>query len=153
MTALIQTLGSIRQFSLARWFSTKVDKFCARIVRWFFSKRAVQKAFIDQVRCETPMGRALNQHIEDNIPEVNAGNIEGLEGEISSVVEDNLRNFTVDAGDVNDLAEAISNALENSEMPARNILNLDDEIDEHLDLMAHDVDNDLVKLITQRLSY
>lgn len=157
MTAIMQRLVAIRTFSLSLWFHRLVARTTARVVGWAFSMPAVQAALVEQVRCGSPIGNALTNQIEDGVSNWDAENIHGLDRAIEQAIEGKFdefeRDFEVDADSVKNLKQEVEAYVDEFEIRATQVAGLDDEIDERLDKMADEVEDQLVRLIVQRLSY
>lgn len=141
---------SIRTFSLRRWIARKVGSALGRFFGWAFSFRQVQEAVIDQVRCGTPIGRALVLQMEEIADkaadeavsdfevsgDVEADNVKGLDGYVDSCISDYMRHTGVSSDDVTGLDDDIEKA-----------------IDEWLDTANDEQLATLRALVAQRMSY
>lgn len=87
-----------RQFKA--WVNARVEEQLVLFTQWAFSKRAVQKAIAQSITCSTPIGKMLNEHIEDrmdNSTEVDADNVRGLDRYIESAMDDFVQHNLEDA--------------------------------------------------------
>lgn len=162
MTVILQRLVALRHFSITVWFHTLVDKAVARVIDWAFAKRTVQHAFVKRIGCNTPIGSALNSHIEDQVDNsgregIDADDIRDLDGAIESSIEDYLRNNAIKANEIEGLDDEVSELLEDKlddiEINATNVAGLSSAIIAEVGELIDDAQEPLVRLIAQRMSY
>ena len=110
MQAIANAVTYFRSFSLMRWFSEKMTNITVVIVGWAISKRAVQRAIVDNVQCGSPIGRELTQLMDDHaVDEIDSDDVRGLSDYVDNAIEHYLQHETikVDADNVEDLDAAI----------------------------------------------
>jgi hypothetical protein len=111
--SVTSTFTSLPSFNLSKWIGSKVEAVVVYAVEWAFSKPSVQKAFLENIDCDSPIGRSINRQIE-------------------AYVEDDRHNG-VDADDVTGLDRYIENALENLEVEMDSVQGLESHVENAID--------------------
>lgn len=97
-------------------FDQVMTRVACHVVDWAMSHKDVQEAFVDHVSCSSPVGRALNDHVDDRM-----GHAGGLERAIEEGIEEYMHNFEVEANAVKNLDEAVMTIIEDSRELVKNI--------------------------------
>lgn len=137
------------------------ERLAVKLVAWAFDSTAVQKAFLRNVDCSTPIGRALNAQVEDCISnelrrfdkddlEVDASNVSGLDRAIEDGINEFFAHESINANDIENLDHVVMEIFAQADADD---LGLADAISDILDEKAKGLDDNLVRLIAQRMSY
>jgi hypothetical protein len=136
MTNLLIAIGALPvqiRSSIRQWFRKHLAQRAAILIEWMFSFKEVQHAFVDTISCNSPIGRALNGHIEDYSGEMDVDNIQGLDRYVENSIDD---------------------YLSNNEIEADNIKHLDRYVAEAVTAEIDDMnDSQIARLVAQRISY
>lgn len=126
-------------------WNKQAERALAKFFGWAFSFRAVQVAVVKEINCGTPIGRMLNDHIEQSMSderEIDVDDIRRLDRYVEKEIENALENFEIDADNIKGLDDAISESVDN---------NLKETLQELLKEHSDEITFNVVETIVERL--
>ena len=95
-------------------YTKQGDKVLRSIVRWFFSKRAVQEELADILTGNTPLCRVMRDAVREGVREItiDVDAVEGLDRHVNNAIDEVMGDLEIDAEQIKHLDRFVEDQLE-----------------------------------------
>lgn len=126
----LKSLKSLPVDIIARGYSQvnkSIDLVLSAVVKRALSSRRIQNVVVGSVSCSTPIGQALNHHIEGMVEDVDreldADEVKGLDRFVENSMEDWFRHNEIEPESIRNFDRAVSESVESA---------LEDNLDDYI---------------------